>query len=172
MDTDVVQIVDGCRRRDAKAQRALYDAMAPMVGGVCARYSRDHDESQDMVQDVFVKIFERIGTLKQTDNLRSWVYSTAVNTAIDHCRRRVRVLSMDVIDMDVPAVETDPYMMEAILAAMRRLTPMLRTVFNMCDIEGYTLDEAAERLGSNNQAVRTALCRARREIRKELEMRN
>ena len=169
MSMDYAQIVEGCRRHDAKAQRALYDAMAPMVGGVCARYAANHAEMQDLVQDVFIKVFERIGSLVDSERLGGWIYSMAVNTCIDNLRRRQRRVSLEDIEVDVPVVDTDPFAMEEILSAMQWLTPMLRAVFNLCDVEGYTLDEAAARLGSNNQAVRVALCRARRLLREKLE---
>ena len=165
---DNAQMVKGCRRRDAKAQRALYDAMAPMVTGVCVRYAKSHVEAQDIVQDVFVKVFERIATLGESESLKSWVYSLTVNTCIDHCRKRRKWLSFDDLGADVPAVDTDPYAMDDIVTAMQQLSPMLRTVFNLCDVEGYTLDEAAARLESNNLAIRVALCRARERMKEIL----
>ena len=166
---DSAQMVEGCRRRDAKAQRALYDALAPMVGGVCARYTGSAAEAQDVVQDVFVKVYERIASLDDSNSLTSWVYSLAVNTSIDHLRRRRRWLTFDELEADIPAVDTDPYAMEEVLAAVQRLTPMLRTVFNLCDVEGYSFEEVAKRLGSNNQAVRVALSRARASLKEILK---
>lgn len=166
---DYAQLVKGCRRRDAKAQRALYDEMAPMVTGVCMRFASDRDEAQDMVQDVFVKVFERIGSLKEGDNLGTWVYRIVMNTCLDRLRRRGRTVSMEESGIEVPAVETDPFTMEEVVKAVQQLPPLMRAVFNLCDVEGYTLDEAAQRLKSNNQAVRVALHRARGRLKELLE---
>ncbi len=166
---DYAQLVKGCRRRDAKAQRALYDEMAPMVTGVCMRFASDRDEAQDMVQDVFVKVFERIGSLKEGDNLGAWVYRIVMNTCLDRLRRRGRTVSMEESGIEVPAVETDPFTMEEVVKAVQQLPPLMRAVFNLCDVEGYTLDEAAQRLKSNNQAVRVALHRARGRLKELLE---
>ena len=168
MSMDNAQIVNGCRRRDAKAQRALYDAMSPMVFGVCMRYSQCRADAQDLMQEVFIKVFEKIAALDDAEKLDAWVYSLAKNTCIDQCRRRSMRLMVEEASVEVAAVDTDPYAMEEILAAVQQLTPALRAVFNLCDVEGYSLDEAAERLGSNNQAVRVALCRARKELKERL----
>lgn len=168
MSEEYAQMVDGCRRRDARAQRALYDAMAPMVFSVCMRFAGCRDEAQDMLQDVFVKVFERISSLGNGISLVKWVYKTTVNTCVDHVRRRRRWVEIDELAEDIPAVDTDPYTMEAVVEAMQHLTPTLRMVFNLCDVEGYKLDEVAEQLGSNNRAVRVALCRARSEIKRLL----
>ena len=169
MSMDYAQIVKGCRRRDAKAQRALYDEMAPMAMGVCRRYARGRDEAQDMLQDGFVKVFERIRTLDDSTRLREWVYQLMVNTCIDHYRVNRRWLLLDESDIDAPHIDTDPFSGEEVIRAMQQLPPQQRAVFNLCDVEGYTLDEAAERLHSNNLSVRVTLSRARQTLRGILE---
>ncbi len=168
MDKNHAQLVKGCRRRDAKAQRALYDEMAPMVNGMCMRYASDRDEANDMVQDVFVKVFEKVGSLKEDVNLTSWVYKIVINTCVDRCRRRKWTVLVDDGRLEMPSVEMDPFTMEEVLGAMRQLPPLMRTVFNLCDVEGYSLDEVAEQLKSNNQAVRVALHRARAKLKEAL----
>lgn len=166
MSMDYAQMVEGCRRRDAKAQRALYDEMAPMAMGVCMRYAKDREEARDLVQDGFVKVFEKVGKLKDSATLRTWVYKTMVHTCIDHCRLRKEVVPLG--DIDVKAVETDPYTMEEIVLAVQRLPKMQRTVFNLCDVEGMELDEAAKELKCNYLAVRVTLSRARSRLKELL----
>lgn len=165
---DNAQMVEGCRRRDAKAQRALYDAMAPMVMGVCMRYANDRSEAQDMLQDGFLKVFERIGSLGDSERLVSWVYNLTVNTCIDHCRRRRKWLSLEGEEVEVPSIDFYPYAAEEVINAMQQLSPMQRTVFNLCEVEGYELDEVAERLHSTNLNVRVALSRAKKILREIL----
>ena len=63
MSNEYTRMVEGCRRRDAKAQRALYDAMAPMAMGVCMRYARDREQAMDILQDGFIKVYENISKL-------------------------------------------------------------------------------------------------------------
>lgn len=167
MSMDYAQMVKGCRKRDAKAQRALYDAMAPMAMGVCIRYARDREEARDYMQDGFVKVFENVGKLKDCETLRTWVYKTMLNTCIDHCRIRKEVEPID--NYDVRAVETDPYTMEEIVLAMQKLPKIHRTVFNLCDIEGYKLEEVAKELKSSYNSVKVALCRARKMMGELLE---
>ena len=133
------------------------------------RFASDRDEAQDMVQDVLVKVFERVGSLKEGDNLGAWVYRIVMNTCLDRLRRRGRTVSMEESGIEVPAVETDPFTMEEVVKAVQQLPPLMRAVFNLCDVEGYTLDEAAQHLKSNNQAVRVALHRARGRLKELLE---
>ena len=166
MSMDYAQMVEGCRRRDAKAQRALYDEMAPMAMGVCMRYAKGREEARDLVQDGFIKVFEKVGRLRDSATLRTWVYKTMVHTCIDHCRLRKEVEPLG--DYDVKAVETDPYTMEEIMLAMQQLSSAQRTVFNLCDVEGMSLDEVAKELKCNNLAVRVTLSRARSRLKELL----
>ena len=167
MSMDNAQIVEGCRRHDPKAQRALYDAVAEVSMGICMRYAEGRDNAQDMLQDGFVKVFERIGGLKDPDKLAAWVYGVMVHTCIDH--QRTRRQWQPISEECEPAeLDTDPFAAEEIVAALQQLTPMPRTVFNLCEVEGYTLDEVAKRLKTSNLAVRVALSRAKEQLRKIL----
>lgn len=168
MSMDNAQIVEGCRRHDPKAQRALYDAVVQMSMGICMRYADGRDEAQDMLQDGFVKVFERIGTLKDSEGVIAWVRNIMVNTCIDHHRRRRHWLPIDEENEPPSDYSFDPFAVEDIVKGLQQLTPMLRTVFNMCEVEGYTLDETAQKLKSSNVAVRVALSRAKKQLRNYL----
>ncbi len=165
MSMDYAQMIEGCRRHDRKAQRALYDAMVQMSMGVCMRFANDRDEAQDMLQDAFVKVFERIASLKEPEGLPSWVRSIVVNTCIDYYRRRRYWLPIDGECEPPSNLNIDPFATEEVVLAMQRLTPAQRTVFNLCEVEGYTQEEVAKKLNTNKLAVRVALHRAREQLK-------
>lgn len=167
MSMDYAQIAEGCRRRDPKAQRALYYAAAGMCMGICMRYAEGRDEAQDMMQEGFIKVFERIGTLKNAEVLMAWVRGVMVNSCIDWQRSRRRWQPMDEVE-EPEDFAADPYAMEEIVAAMQQLTAMPRTVFNLCEVEGYTMNEAAKMLKTSKDAVKVALSRARQQLRQIL----
>ena len=90
MTADYKHIMEGCRRHDRKAQQALYEAMAPMAMGVCMRYSSDRDEAQDLMQDGFVKVFEKIGRVREPEHLAAWIYRVMFSVCMKNYRRKVR----------------------------------------------------------------------------------
>lgn len=162
------EMVEGCRRHDGAAQRALYDATAPMAMGVCMRYAASREEAQDMLQDGYVKVFERVGQLKDSKRLMSWVYSVMVNNAIQTCRHnRFERLASDMEPLTKP-LDLEPYLMQDIVAAMQQLSPRERLVFNLFTVEGYSVDEVAKRTRTTNVAVRVMLSRAREKMREAL----
>lgn len=169
MSMSYAEMVDGCRRRNAKAQRALYDEMAPMAAGVCRRYSADRDEAKDMLQDGFVKVYERIGSLREPQKLRSWVYNIMVNTCIQHYRHARHTVLMD-MDTEAAGTETElPYSTDDIVRALGTLSPVQRMAFNLCCAEECSHEEAAKQMGCSEVAVRVALSRARMNMRQYLE---
>lgn len=161
MSMTYAQMVEGCRRRDAKAQRALYDATAPMAMGVCMRYAASRAEAQDMMQDGYVKVFEKIGTLHEPESVVSWIYTVMVNTCVQHCRKQRRETVVDDMEPLAGSFDFDPCAKQDLVAAMQQLTPRQRTVFNLFTIEGYSLNEVAERLKCSNVSVRVMLNRSR-----------
>ena len=168
MSMDYAQMVEGCRNHKPAAQRALYDEFASMVLGVCQRYATCRDEANDLMQDSMVKVFEKIGTLHDAAKLQSWIYSIAVNTCLQYCRRSRLTFEAD---LDVQSGDNDemPYTADEIVEAMESVTPAQRLVFNLCCIEECSYDEAALKLRCSNVNVRVLLCKARRNLRSILE---
>lgn len=172
MSMSYAEMVEGCRRRNAKAQRALYDELAPMAMGVCYRYTVDRDEAHDMLQDGFVKVFERIGTLRDPQKLRSWTYNIMVNTCIQHYRRSRHTVLQEMDELVDEVASEMPYTMEEIVEAMGTISPTQRMAFNLCCVEELSMAEAAQKMNCNEVAVRVALCKARKKMRNFLENKN
>jgi len=166
---EYAQIVEGCRRGNALAQRKLYDAMAPMAMGICMRYAGNRDEAQDLLQEGMVKVFEKVGRLREPEKLKSWVARVMTNLCIDTIRRRnrsgmVRIEDWDGIEDEVP----DHYALDDIVAAMQQLTPQQRLAFNMCVVEGYPYKEASEVLKCEETGTRSLVSRAKARLREIL----
>ena len=165
MSDDYTQIVEGCRRRDAKAQRALYDTMAPMAMGVCMRYARNREEAQDWMQDGFIKVYEKLGSLREPAKLGAWVYQIMVNVCINHYHRAKHAVEVDDDPTLAVTMPLDPFAAEEIVAALQQLTAPQRTVFNMVEVEGYSCVEVAQELKQEPSSIRSTLCRAKAQLR-------
>ena len=82
------QLVDGCLKNDALAQKMLYERYSSKMMGVCTRYADRFSEAEDILQDVFIKIHEHSHQLSDEDKLTSWVYQITRNTLIDFHRKK------------------------------------------------------------------------------------
>ena len=173
MAEDYAHILEGCRRRDRRAQRALYDAFAPMAMGVCMRYATDRDAAQDLLQDGMVHVFEKIGQVRDPQKLGSWIYRLMVNECLQHLRREGRVerdgCEAEWLEMAAVQLPDDPFAMEEVVLALQKLPPAQRLAFNMVEVEGYTFAEAARKMKSSESNVRALLSRAKSGLRARLE---
>src|SRR5687768_14171279 len=94
------QLIDGCKARNPLAQRTLYDKYSRKMMAVCMRYAGDREEAQDILQDGFVKVFEKIGTFQGQGSFDGWVRRIFVNTALDNIRKnRENRLLADIDDV-------------------------------------------------------------------------
>ena len=81
------QMVNGCLQGDPIAQKALYTAYARKMMSICMRYAPDREQAQDILQDGFVKVFQKIDHYRGDGPLGGWIARTMVNTALDQIRR-------------------------------------------------------------------------------------
>lgn len=168
MKADNAQLLEGCRRRDRRAQRALYDAYAPMAMGVCMRFATDRDAAQDLLQDGFVRVFEQIGRVRDAERLGGWIHRVMVNECLQHYRRRRPLVLGDEGVLDSVQLPLDPFGTEEIVRALQQLAPAQRTAFNLVEVEGYSLEETAGAMRCTEVNVRALLSRAKARLRELL----
>lgn len=145
------QIVNGCRAGKAFYQRQLYEKFQAKMLGVCIRYVNNKDEAQDILQDGFIQIFNKIDTFRGNGSLEGWIRKIMVNTALQHLRKNKSMNHQESLDGLEEKIESQTFTIESIeakdiLKFIRELPEGYRTVFNMYAIEGYSHKEIAEQL--------------------------
>ena len=88
-------IVNKCKRRDLLSQRKIYELFYVKMMSVCYRYARDEDEAKDILQDGFIKVFEKIDNYSFEGSFEGWLRRVIVNTALDSYRKRKRELTLN-----------------------------------------------------------------------------
>ena len=98
MNSKLESLIEGCRRREPRAQRELYDKLAPAMLAVCQRYMKDREAAKDVMQDGFVRLFEKIGSYKGEGSFEGWARRLFVNTALMQLRRNDALKDSDNIE--------------------------------------------------------------------------
>jgi RNA polymerase sigma-70 factor (ECF subfamily) len=167
------QLVYGCVNGDPVAQKALYQRFARKMMSICMRYAGDRDQAQDMLQDGFVKVFQKIGHYRADGPLGGWIARTMVNTALDHLRRNKPYdHSVDLSEAEhlhqEDATVLGSMTTEELMALIQSLPAGYRTVFNLFVIEGYPHKEIADMLGISENTSKSQFMKARAYLRKLL----
>ncbi|HRE73040.1 MAG TPA: sigma-70 family RNA polymerase sigma factor [Flavobacteriales bacterium] len=153
--------IRGCMDGDRRCQEQVFKEFFGKMMSVCMRYTRDKDTAQDMLQDAFIKTFDKIGDFNFSGSFEGWLRRIVVNTAIDHIRRNKQMLTIDddslIKDEDKDSVgafqeeneDLAPYANvspEMIMEAMQKLSPAYQAVFNLYVFENYTHKDIADAL--------------------------
>jgi RNA polymerase sigma factor (sigma-70 family) len=167
-------IINGCLKHSRKAQQLLYDKYSRFLLGICMRYSADKAEAEDILQDVFVRVFFNIEEYTGSGSFPGWLRRVAVNTAITNYHRNLKHRYHVDID-DYKAVETGTISFEEDLFSADELQNVLsqlpagyKMVFSMYAIDGYKHREIAEMLGIDVNTSKSQYCRARALLRDKL----
>ncbi len=160
-----VKIIEGCKKGRSRYQEELYHLLAPKMYGVCLKYSNDKDDAKDIMQDGFIKVFQKIEQFGEKGSFEGWVRRIMVNTALERYRSQVTMFSLDerlpLSDEGVQSSVIEDLTAEDLLAIVQQLTPKYRMVFNLYAIEGYNHKEIGEMLGISEGTSKSNLSRAR-----------
>ena len=164
--------------RDAVALGELYDRHSRLLFSLILRVLRDRGESEDVLQEVFVRVWDRAESYSPAlGTPTAWLVRIARNRAIDRLRaRHVRAHVAESIDAPPVAADLGPSgnpehlartaeHRRAIVAALDQLPPEQRTLIDAAYFEGYTQSELAEKLGLPLGTVKTRIRTAMQALR-------
>jgi RNA polymerase sigma-70 factor (ECF subfamily) len=169
-----------CRRGDEAAWHELVARHSRKVFGLAYRFTGRVDEAEDLVQEVFVKVYQTLSRYREADGpFGAWLMAVARNHAIDHYRRRKQERLRRSEDTEVlermPAHGEHPVAglereerAALVHRGLRALPPDLRLPLILCDLQGMPYEEIATRLSIPLGTVKSRINRARVELAKRL----
>lgn len=162
------ELIEGCRKNDARAQRRLYELFAPTMLAVCIRYTGSRENAKDVLQEGFLTVFDKIGTYKGQGSFEGWMRRVFANQSLMYIRRNDALKYADEIesvpesglglDSDDPLGKLNAKELLDLISAM---PAGFRSVFNLYVLEGYSHQEIAEALGITEGSSRSQLSRGR-----------
>lgn len=169
-------IIQKAKMGDPKAVEMLYKHFYGFAMGVALRYSYNKEEACEIVNDSFMKVFDKLNSYDSKNSFKGWFRRIIVNTAIDYYRKNAKykaVLDIEYAHLsELNASVIDDLSKEDILNLLQNLPNMLRIVFNMYEIEGYSHNEIAEKLTIPSSTSRTYLARAKEKLREKIILLN
>jgi RNA polymerase sigma-70 factor (ECF subfamily) len=163
---------------DRRAFERLYRSHVDRVFSVCVRMVGDRGRAEELTQDVFVRVWEKLGQFRGESAFGTWVHRLAVNLVLNDRKadRRAAARTADVENLDdVVSARGERYaeggagLAVDLEAAIAQLPPGARRVFVLHDVEGYTHEEIARMLGVTAGGTKAQLHRARLLLRRALQ---
>jgi RNA polymerase sigma-70 factor (ECF subfamily) len=168
-DADVVR---AAAAGDRRAFETLYRRHVDRVHGAVLRLAGyDHARAEDLVQEAFVRAWQKLDTFRQDSSFGTWMYRLAVNTALMSIRARNADPVSIVDDEHLPEHADTPFCAaerDELERAIAALPPRARAVLVLHDVEGWKHEEIGIELGMAVGSSKAQLHRARQLLKRAL----
>jgi RNA polymerase sigma-70 factor (ECF subfamily) len=169
-------VIQACQEGDREAFRLLFEAYKDRVFSIACYSLGDKATADDITQQIFVKLFTRIGQFRGDSEFTTWLYRLVINSCLDERRRQRRLLPVaEFLPMSKRAYRKSPetgYERREIAGSVREaiggLKPKMRLPILLKYIEGLSYEEIAAVLGCSKGTVASRLNRAHKALAKKL----
>jgi len=170
LELEEKELITGLRSGDERALEGLYRLHAGRVYALGLRLTADPSRAEEIVQDVFLQVWRRIGSFEGRSRFSTWLYRLAVNRSLDTLRAgaggRREQPEPEAVERAAP--DNGLEMTMDLESAIATLPEGARVVFVLHDVEGYRHEEIARLNGIAPGTSKAQLFRARRLLRARL----
>nr|WP_313795270.1 RNA polymerase sigma factor [uncultured Allomuricauda sp.] len=169
-----IELVKQCKANDRKAQLRLYQQYCDGMFAVAMRFLKNQDDAEDVLQESFIKAFQRMDQFKGEVTFGAWLKRIVVNGSIDFLKSKHQKTVelnegyMHVTDDDDWTIE-DGISIKKVKDAIEKLAEKYRYVIQLFLVEGYDHSEISQILGISETASRTRLLRGKTQLKEELK---
>ena len=147
------EAIQRAQKGDPAGWGRLYELHRRRVYSLCLRHTQNKSDAEDLTQDVFIHVFRKLCTFRGDSEFTSWLYTLTLNFVRLHGRRQRRnnqFFAPEPSENCLYLVQSRPFVPVrrlAIVQALNRLTAARLRAVLLYDVEGFTHNESARRLG-------------------------
>ncbi|MBO9571027.1 MAG: RNA polymerase sigma-70 factor [Chitinophagaceae bacterium] len=165
---------------DMQAYRQLFFVFYSPLVKFATGFVNSHEQAEEIVSDVFTKIWEKRASLNTIANLRVYLYISTKNTSLNYIakHRRVQNIGLDDIDIDLPSATLNPEQLmitaevvNRVDAAIKSLPPRCKLIFKLIREDGLPYKEVAEVLNISVNTIDNQLAIAIKKIALAINLR-
>ena len=173
------------KNQDREAFKEIVETWQDMVFNTAIGFLQNAEDAEDTAQEVFMQVFESVGTFKEESKLSTWIYRITVSKCLDHLRKKKRkkrfaflqslygkddTLLIDPPDFFHPGVKVENKENAAVLfKAIDKLPVNQKTTFVLNKIENLSYREIGEIMNVSESAVDSLLQRAKKNLQASLK---
>jgi RNA polymerase sigma-70 factor (ECF subfamily) len=173
-------LIERCLAGDQAAWDQIVRIHWRKVFNLAYKFVGRHDEAEDLTQDIFLKIFRALHTFDRRANFQTWLISISRNLCIDHYRsvrkeRETMARDVDSADLSPVSRERSPHaaleqldLRQLIRQALAELPPALKEAVVLRDLQEFSYQEIADKLGLPEGTVKSRINRGRLELARQI----
>lgn len=140
---------------------------------LCLKYSKNHQDAEDTLQDSFIKIFDKINQYKNEGSFEGWLKRITIRTAIQKYRDNAPLQIVKEVpindEIEELNLENTIFDLDVLLRFIQQLPDRYRLVFNLYVLDNYSHKEISELLNISDGTSKSNLSRARKILKERLE---
>lgn len=171
------ELITGCRQKSRAIQGYLYKTYYSTFLKVCARYAKDMQDAEQLLNDGFLKVFTQVEHFKNAGSFEGWMRRIMVNTCLDYLRStalkqdmvmHVRAVPAEETQLSVSNVAIENMEFKEMVNIIQCLPAMTRTVFNLFVFDGFSHKEIGAQLEISEGTSHWHLHQARNTLQKKI----
>lgn len=173
LHTETTHLIEKLKNEDSRAQKIFYQKYAPKILSICRQYISDTQFAEDVMLQVFLKIFQNIRKFDEKGHFEGWIRRITVNACISHIRsKKTFFYHEDDMTFESPVHQSDAIYVEDIQKCIDQLPEGCKIVFVMYAIDGYKHQEISDILNISVGTSKSQLAYARKILQSLLKQYN
>ncbi len=171
-------LVDDFLHGDETAFTKLVKRHKQRVIQLVSRLTDNHEEIKDISQEIFIKVYQNLRGFRKLASFRTWLYRIVTNECIDFLRKKkIHSIPLSDVEDEIRSEKSNTGMEQDemrrfVHSALQQLSPADRMVITLLELEEKTIQEVSEITGWSKVNVKVRAFRARKKLRKILEVYN
>lgn len=170
-------LIVGCRKKSRAVQEHLYKIYYSLFLKVCARYAKNMQDAEQLLNDSFLKIFTQIEKFSNAGSFEGWMKRIVVNTCLDYLRStylkeemtmHVNAIQPEETNLSVGNDGLESIEFRELVDMIQTLPSMTRTVFNLFVFEGFNHKEISGQLDISEGTSHWHVHQARNVLQKKI----
>jgi len=171
----ILKLIADCKRNNQKAQLKVYELYYKAMFNTAYRIVNDFDDAEDVMQEAFIKAFDKINSYQSESTYGAWLKKIVVNEALGFLRKNkkfknvgLELLDKDMIEEPTEEIDFSKIQVNNVLKALREIKENYRIIISLYYIEGYDFEEIQEIMQISYANARTMLSRAKAKLKQKL----
>jgi len=165
----IEDLLEACKHSDSKAQLEIYNRYYKAMYNTALRIVHNPDDAEDVMQEAFIKAFEKLDSFQGNATFGAWLKRITVNESIAWLRKRKNQVcldeSMPLTEPQETSDDTRDWEVKQVIKAMNMLKDNYRIAISLYYIEGFDYEEMMQILGISYANARTLVSRAKEKLK-------
>lgn len=178
------EFIEALKKKEPKAFQILVKDYSLQVINTCFKFLLVKEDAEDLAQEVFLEVYQSIGSFRNESKLSTWIYRIAVTKSIDELKKRKRkkrisslgrIIGIDELPNEIISGYSadknidDKDRLRIIQNALDKLPINQRIAYSLSKIEGYSNSDIAEIMGLSLFSVEALIKRGKQKLIEELK---